>query len=85
MMNPQEKRAAIAALILKVTIASDRRGIKPHFANQMYRGKQQWVVGYSWSKVGANFYSGRVYDAILGWGETFEDALKSANDRNVKP
>lgn len=49
-----------------------------------YRGKMRWVAGYSRSRLHAHHASGRVYDRILGWGDTQEEAIAMMR-RKLKP
>lgn len=62
-------------------IPRDRAGIQPFARMATYRGKRQWIVGYSWHKLYAHHASGRVYDCILGYGHSLEDAIEKAKAR----
>ena len=45
------------------------------YGRRQYRGKMQYVAGYSHSRYGSHFMTGRVYDRILGWGNTQDRAI----------
>lgn len=76
-------RSAVESLIGTARLPSDRGHIRPLCEQRVYRGKYQWVVGYTWSKIGSNPRSGTVYDAVLGWGDTFDAALEKARTKVV--
>jgi len=42
---------------------------------QQYRGKLRYVAGYSHFRMYSHHMSGRVYDRILGYGETQDEAI----------
>lgn len=46
-----------------------------------YRGKARYLIGYSWTRVGAHYAMGRVYDVVLGYGDSFDAALENAKAR----
>jgi hypothetical protein len=52
-----------------------RIGKRPIASTKIYRGRRRCVVGYTWNRPGANFYSGRVYLQILGYGDNWEEAV----------
>lgn len=67
---------AIKAMFALVPPANGwRRPEWVKFGQRRYRGKRQFVAGYSHSRIGAHHFSGRSYDRILGWGETQEAAI----------
>lgn len=79
-----EKHDAVTVLLSKIrefAIPRDRTGIKPYYNVREYRGKWQWVVGYSWSRPYSHHMTGLVYDCVLAWGETFEAAMIRAKKR----
>ena len=76
-----ERKSAVVGLVAEAVIPPSRTRIKPLYEQRTYRGKLRWVVGYSWSRAGAGSVSGTVYDAILGWGESFDLAFIHAQDR----
>lgn len=48
----------------------------PLVTRMKYRGKEQCVVGYTWTRPQAHSMSGIVNDCVLGWGDTFEQAIE---------
>ena len=80
-MEAKEVRSQVESLIKLARIPANRVGKSALCGIRDYRGKRQWVVGYSWHRPGAHHANGLVYDAILGWGESPELALKKALGR----
>lgn len=39
----------------------------------------EWQVGYTWRRRGSHHISGMTYDAVLGRGPTFADAVERAS------
>lgn len=68
----------VAEMLKTAKIPDGRHFVTPQWRTADYRGKRQKTVGYSWSRLGSHYASGRVYDVVLGAGETFEEALASA-------
>jgi hypothetical protein len=50
----------------------------------IYRGKGRFIVGYSWKRTYSHHLSGRVYDAVLGYGDDFDAALADAVRRESR-
>jgi hypothetical protein len=65
---------------IRPTIPKGRTDIRPEWGRRKYRGKDQIVVGYSWAKPYSG-PAGRVYEVVLGWGRTFDDAYALAEKR----
>lgn len=66
----------IRALFPLVPLRKGWRG--PEFAvsgRRQYRGKYQYIAGYSHSRMYAHHFSGLCYERILGWGETQQAAI----------
>lgn len=42
-----------------------------------YRGNEQFVAGYSHTRLYSHHFSGTVTDRIIGWGETKEAAIEA--------
>ena len=49
----------------------------PFTGRGMYRGKELYCVGYSWSRPTSHHASGLVYDRVLGRGATFDAAIEA--------
>ena len=80
-MGRKEILSNVASLLKDAPIDGTKRSdIKPLLWKKLYRGKNQWVAGYSWSRPGSPYY-GMVYDCVLGWGETPERALSDMRER----
>ena len=54
--------------------------ISPFTAYRVYRGKERFVVGYSWSRPYSHYSKGIVYECVLGWGDCYETAINKARD-----
>lgn len=67
----------VREVVSKIAKPAERAYIKPFSENRAYRGKRRQVVGYSWSRPASTFH-GRVYDCVLGYGDSFDAALKMA-------
>ena len=61
-----------------------RRIGNPVAERRKYRGKDRCIVGYGWTRPYSHYASGLVYDCIMGYGETFEEAIAMMK-RKVKP
>lgn len=57
---------------------SDRHILGAVGAVRQYRGKEQFVVGYEWCRPGSSPITGRVYETILGYGDSFHVAYDRA-------
>lgn len=57
---------------------------RPFVGLRHHRGKRRFVVGYTWSRPGSHFMKGLVYEHIMGFGESFEEAFAKANAKGVK-
>lgn len=66
-------------------IPEGRRFFGWHYGWQKYRGRDCYVVGYSWSRMYSHHMSGKVYDAVLGRGGDFDAALADAAKRLTPP
>lgn len=74
--SDRELRSRIRALFSRVPPREGWRSPNwPLLAKQRYRGKERWVAGYSHCRNYAHHFSGRVYDRILGYGDTKEAAV----------
>lgn len=76
--NPQLD--SIRPLLNGLPKVKGRSHIKPMLETRMYRGKRRVLVGYTWSRPASTFY-GRVYDCVLGYGDSFEEAFKMAEEK----
>jgi hypothetical protein len=85
-MNHEEYRAILQSVenaLVRSRIPKDRAWAKPWAERNDYRGKRRCLVGYSWSKRHSSLSRGRVYDAVLGYGDTFDEALAMMRARQA--
>ncbi len=80
---PRKEQLALVVSLLP-QMPSGRRLWAPLVEIQKYRGKRQYVVGYTWSKPYSHHMSGLVYDCVLGWGETFDAAVERMKKKSPK-
>lgn len=75
-LTAAELRAKVEELVGAIPTKPNRLRDGPLIAQRLYRGKVQVCVGYYWHRRGSHHLSGIVYETVLGWGETPEDAIK---------
>lgn len=76
-----QERAEQMEVVRLFNIPAERRVSGPFTAKRLYRGKEQFVFGYEWSRPYAHFMKGLVNEAVLGWGDTKAAAIAKARDR----
>ena len=54
---------------------SKRSVIRAFASRRMYRLKWRFVVGYQWCRPYSHHMSGKVYECIVGWGNSYEEAV----------
>ena len=50
-----------------------------------YRGKERCIVGYSWTRPYSNSMSGMTYEAVMGYGDTWEEAIEMMKRKIGEP
>lgn len=78
---PKELMDSIRVILKRVKVPPTRFNADAFYGRRKYRGEVRCVVGYDWCRAGAHHANGRVYETILGWGETYEDALLKMHSR----
>lgn len=84
-MTPQEARAAVKERIhVWVQTTKGRIAIYAHTAVSRAEGKPAvFAVGYEWYRPGSHYASGRVYDCVMGRGDSWNAALAAAEKRHA--
>ena len=79
----KEAYDAMKPLVMGLEVGEFRRVLNPLVARRKYRGKEQYVVGYVWTRKYSHHLSGMTYERVLGWGETWTAAIDKANHRVI--
>lgn len=69
-------RTKVAALLADMPKDANKCKIRPLAMRGMWRGKDAWLAGYEWSRIGSSMSSGRVYEKVMGHGPTPDAALE---------
>lgn len=75
---------AIKPLLSGIKKPSSRSIDGPAYGKKVYRGKEQYWVGYRWSRPYSHFMTGNVYDAPLAYGDSYDDALERLRQKSAK-
>jgi hypothetical protein len=76
-------RAKVAALLADMPKDANKCKIRPLAMFGMWRGKDAWLAGYEWSRIGSSMSSGRVYEKVMGYGPTPEAAIEMMESKIV--
>jgi hypothetical protein len=84
-MTPQEARQAVKNMLPNIPKTTcgrteygqtlHRRILTPLAEVRKYRKKNRHIVGYTWTRPYSHHMSGMTYDAVMGYGETWDDAI----------
>lgn len=74
--TPAVHRAIVAELLQQIKKPDEHSNIVPLIRRQRYRGKWQFVVGYTWSRK-----PGRIYDRVLAAGYDADHAIRKLCER----
>lgn len=80
-MTNTDARIAAAELLKNFKPPENRRVQSVYVGHRLYRSEQRCVVGYYWHRPYAHHLSGLVYEAVLGYGNTFSAAIERMKDR----
>lgn len=82
-------RAAMAAVraVLNVDAirARERCVVRCYARVRVFRGRSCVEVGYQWARPSSHHLSGRVYEAAVARGATFDEAVANATRGEVRP
>lgn len=76
---PQRVQAQLAIVrdaLSQLPRDANKTGVRPMLKFGKWRGKDTWLAGYTWARLGSHPMTGRVYETVMGRGDSPEAAVE---------